>query len=531
MTTHNRDLKFPCRLSVGLTNGIVAIAITGMLLLSCKKDDRPVEELDPRREQIQRNLDSIYRYAQQIYLWHTQLPPLAQFDPARFYSSTGEEIESYRQEIFELTRFATDAKAMRMYELNPLDPRVPKYSTIVPPAADDKMESAQVDVNNAFGMSFHHDEDGIRILYVDPNSPAGKSGVKRGDRLVAVDDQTIGNSTVFNALLKAALKKSYIKIVFLDQVGKSRQVRLTASNYELNPLLKHTVITTAGRKIGFMAYNSFTDEENTGKYLDPVFETFARENISELIVDLRYNGGGYQNTVTYLANHIAPDKANGKIMFTEHYNELMQAGKADILRNQFILGWDQQPIYVNGKKVSLYDIDYGVAANTVRFTKKTGLGDLRKIYFIVSPYTASSSELLINVLRPYADIRLIGVSSQGDRQVSTYGKPVGFFDIDINGYKLYIALYQDKNAVGDGDYYEGMRADYSTLDDPRHDFGSLGDPAVQAAINQSFGASAEGRKALAPHSGRGAARYHFNNDRLQGSIKEAKDFKLKSGRY
>lgn len=259
--------------------------------------------------------------------------------------------------------------------------------------------------------------------------------------------------------------------------------------------------------------------------MEPVLQDFNYQGISELIIDLRYNTGGFENTVVYLANQICEQRLNGKVMFTEHYNQMMQEGKADILSNQLLRGNDNQPIYINGKPATLNDIDYSVNANTVLFEKHDGPTDIRRIYFIISEQTASASELLISILKPYIDVKLIGVSLDGRSTVRTYGKPVGFFDISINKYKMFMAMYQTKNAIGDGDYFEGFLADNAVIDDPKYDFGSSDDPAIKLILNKN-----QSKGSLLMNSGKSKqsiAKYIFNHDRLNGAVKVITDFNFK----
>ncbi len=203
-------------------------------------------------------------------------------------------------------------------------------------------------------------------------------------------------------------------------------MRLNAAIYEPNPVVKKTILEQGNKKIGYFAYNSFTPLSNSEKYLSPIFSSFEKERITELIIDLRYNQGGYQTTVNFLANLIAPTTLNGKVMYSEHYNSTMQQGKAEILKNYNLVDDNNEPIYDNGVPLTLFDIDYSVQSNVSYFEKNDGLSAVKKVHFIVSNMTASASEMLINVLKPYCDVQIIGVSKENEQQVYTYGKPVGF---------------------------------------------------------------------------------------------------------
>jgi len=502
--------------------------------VACKKSEPGNEPVHPDQQQIISNLDSIYLYAKQIYLWNDQLPEHNKFNPERFYSNEANGLTAYKNEIFAFTRFALNPATGKAYELNATDPLLPRYSTIIESNASgiqgNKNEVLQLKEANPFGLSFYQNDTEVRILYVDVNSPAGKSGLKRGDRIMEINDQSTVNPSAFIGPWKNAIKNSFVKLTVTNVTGESRQVRLAGTYYEQNPVLKRAVLNSGDRKIGFIAYNSFTDEGNSSRFLAPVFTEFSQKGISELIIDLRYNGGGYQNAAIYFANQICPPKAKGAVMFTEHYNQMMQQGKAEILSRQLLRDSNNEPFYIDGRLATLYDIDYSQGANTVAFDTDNGLTHLNKIYFIVSEQTASASELLINVLKPYADVKLIGVSASGQEQVRTYGKPVGFFDIDIDKYELYVAMYQNKNANDEGDYYEGFLADYSTLDDPTHDFASLDDPAIQIALGSSAISSGTGAGVQRKQAVFSTAKYIFNTDRLDGTIKVSNDFKFRTDR-
>jgi len=160
---------------------------------------------------------------------------------------------------------------------------------------------------------------------------------------------------------------------------------------------------------------------------------------------------------------------NGKVRYSQHFNSEMQKGKAGILRNQLYLDENNNPVNLNGRKATYADVDFSVTGNTYVFEKKGAVNNLKAICFLVNGGTASASELLINCLKPYFDITIIGSR--------TYGKPVGSFGIKIGGYTMHIANFQIKNAAGSGDYYEGMVPDIAVSDS------EIGSEADKVIIN------------------------------------------------
>lgn len=199
--------------------------------------------------------------------------------------------------------------------------------------------------------------------------------------------------------------------------------------------------------------------------------------MTDLIVDLRYNGGGYVNTASYLTNLIAPSGTSGQTMFTELYNPLMQAGNATILANQPLLDGDGKIIRQNGKILTAADDNYSVAANTITFSKKGSLGGINNIVFIVTRNTASASEIVINSLKPYMNVKLVGDT--------TYGKPVGFFPILLeNRYQVYMPIFETRNSKNEGGYYTGMVPDVlDEYDDPEYVFGDVRENYLAKALN------------------------------------------------
>ena len=183
-----------------------------------------------------------------------------------------------------------------------------------------------------------------------------------------------------------------------------------------------------------------------------------------------------------------------------------------------------RPVIINGKEISLYDIDYSVEANTTYFHKDEGLTDLKKVYFIVSNRTASASELLINILKPYMDVQVIGVSEDNLSAVYTYGKPVGSFGIPVDQFDLYLGMYELKNANRENNYFKGIKADISLNDDTDIDFGIQDDPAIAWILGME-----KKRMELKANSKIRQERFsfYFNTDRLIGNIKNRSELKIK----
>ncbi|WP_261387515.1 S41 family peptidase [Chitinophaga pinensis] len=179
----------------------------------------------------------------------------------------------------------------------------------------------------------------------------------------------------------------------------------------------------------------------TKSTLDALFAKFKSAGITNLIVDLRYNGGGSVATAEYLDSAIAPASAAGKPMYYYKYNDKLTA-----------------------------DLDGTGLESSVSFPGNTGGLSLKNVFFITSSHTASASELTLNNLLPYMNVKLVGDT--------TYGKPVGFITFNISKYDsthtkqyladLYAINFATENANHAGGYYTGIAPD-----EPANDYTTI----------------------------------------------------------
>ena len=163
-------------------------------------------------------------------------------------------------------------------------------------------------------------------------------------------------------------------------------------------------------------------------------------------------------------------------MFRERFNSLMQNGGATILKNQPALDGNDKVQYSNGRIMTYADYSYKEEDNSYNFKKAGSLNSIQKVVFIISANTASASEMLINNLRPYIDVKLVGKPS--------YGKPVGFFPITLeNTYDVYYSMFTSINSAGQTDYFSGFAPDWDAADDVTRDFGDPKELCFAAALN------------------------------------------------
>lgn len=425
--------------------------------------------------------DSVFLYAQQTYYWNTSLPTYAAFKPRSVQGSN--DIDALQTEIDKLSQYSKNPETGKPYEYYTPAPGYAKYSFIDDGSVSDELNGVKGDFG--FAPVWIGDND-IRVKYVYPGSPADVKGMKRGYQITAIngrsgsgltyDGGAGGSGTNVNFLINAYSNSSNITLTLRKPDGNSFDVSLATGTYTVNPVLASKVVTVGAKKVGYIVFNTFTSKNNAKPKLDAAFSTFATQGITDLVVDLRYNGGGYVETAEYLSDLIAPAGTTGQTMFSYYFTQQMVDHKATILQNQKRKDTD-------GSIYSYFDFDYTVAGNTIKFSKDgvpTTLA-LSHVFFIVSGSTASASELTINNLLPVMNVQLIGTTS--------YGKPVGFFDIDINKYQMYIPQFETKNQAGNGGYYAGMLPGSpkypgkNASDDVSKDFGDQTEGLFAYALN------------------------------------------------
>ncbi|MFD2288717.1 hypothetical protein GJU39_05375 [Pedobacter petrophilus] len=452
------------------------------LFMACKKDsaapEPPPVTATATRDELTK--DSIFLYTKELYYWNTSLPTYDAFKPRSFSSNEAE--------LYALTQFSSDPSTGRPYEYVNGTGK-PKYSFFEEVTTAGKVAALKADVNgtaNDYGFSLNYQTTtDLRVKYVYPNSPAGLQGLTRGCRITSINGRTnltYSNATInfLNDAIFGTNPSIALTFVGLDNVTKT--VTVSSASYTENPILFTNVYTVGSKKVGYLVFNSFTN--NATAALRTMFSNFATQGVTELVVDLRYNGGGYVSTATNMINLAGPQAQNGNVMYTTQYNSFLRnlttaQRKSSVLAHQPLLD-DNGKVQtfttgVNGKYATYADLDFSVAStdNIERFVKSGSL-NLSRIYFIVTGSTASASELVINSLKPVMDVKIIGET--------TYGKPVGFFPIRIDKVDMYVPEFETKNQAGVGGYYAGLTVDKEAFEDLTKAWGDESETLLSYAL-------------------------------------------------
>ncbi len=298
------------------------------------------------------------------------------------------------------------------------------------------------------------------VRYVIPNTSAASEGLQRGVIFNTIDGQQITENN-FNELF--APNSYTIGLATYDgqtvtPTGES--VTLTKTEVTENPIHIAKTLTVNGQKIGYLMYNAFT--ANFNQELNAAFGQFKADGITDLVLDLRYNGGGSVRTAQDLSSMITGQFA-GDLFYSEIWNE------------------DRQDEYAS-PGVFNTTLSTGEAINSLNLTR---------VYILTTGRSASSSELVINGLNPYIQVIQVGGTTTGKFQASflLYDAPApGFSRSQANPghkYAMLPLVFKTANAAGNTDFVDGLvpnielNEDYSNL-------GVLGDanePLLAAALN------------------------------------------------
>ncbi|MEI7587237.1 S41 family peptidase, partial [Runella sp.] len=291
--SHHETLVIMSSISKFAIAGLVAFSV---LAVSCKQND-----LDPQNSTTTPTTatadirDSLWSYMQNVYLWYDKLP--ATFN-ARSYSDPESEMD-----------------ALRAYQTLDRWSFVEKATTFNSYFSDGETSD--------FGFWIKYDSNNdLRVRYVYAQSPAGKAGVERGWKLSAINGQAIA-SLSDDAIISAFYDATSTTFGFQKADGSSVAVPLTTTTYTLNTVLFNKTYDVAGKKVGYLVFNSFTGTPSQNE-LKAVLSNFETAGVNELIVDLRYNGGGDVDTQVMLANALAPTSVTrSSVMFSyQHNNKL-----------------------------------------------------------------------------------------------------------------------------------------------------------------------------------------------------------------
>ena len=398
-----------------------------LFIVSCENSLQSVKNEECSQEYINREA---YAYLQDWYLWYEHLPEI---DPAE-YATLSDMISAikYRDGGKLIDRFS--------------------YSVT-------KTEHEDYYAGKRYGMGYSWMRDEDNYLYISmvyPGSPAYSAGLRRGQRVLALNGVTVEeldenasynkehrNDAGFEAktdwdnVYNAENKGEAVKFLLLDD-GTELETTVYLDDYMSKSVLASKVIESDGIKTGYVHLKSFI--EPSKDELNEVFAGFKKENVVQIVLDLRYNGGGLVKIAEHLVDLIAGSRVKDediiKIIYNDKHSDRNYVYKGQVLDDS--------------------------------------LEGVKKVVVIVSSGTASASEMVINSLKPFIETVLIGRT--------TYGKPVGMNAKNFCDQTIVPITFKYANAEDYGDFFLGMNADCASEDDFKHDFGDVEEDGLKNAL-------------------------------------------------
>jgi C-terminal processing protease CtpA/Prc len=340
---------------------------------------------------------------------------------------------SDRVPAVELANLPTAEKALEAMRVSPPD----RYSYVESRSAYDGFFDEGLALG--LGIGYRVVEGSAVLRFVQPESPAGRAGLRRGDRIESVDGVPVA-ALIAESRLSAAFgpaQEGLVVRLVTDRAGARSDTSLAKAWYTVAPVLATRIIEYGKERIGYVALHTFTEPARAdwAKALDAL----RASGVGKLIVDLRDNGGGRLYVAAEVAGSLAPAPAVGQVFAALRYNARYAA-------NDVIIDMPRRPT----------------------------TGGFEQIAWLVSDATCSASESLIAGLRPFRADALIGTA--------TCGKPVGF-NPQTRGEKVLSAVsFASWNRDGFGEWFDGLVPTCTVSTEPFVAYGDSADPRVAEAL-------------------------------------------------
>jgi carboxyl-terminal processing protease len=292
-----------------------------------------------------------------------------------------------------------------------------------------------------FGLSYERTGDTeLRLAQAFPGSPAADAGMDRGDTLLSVNGKAVADllrtgeiGTIFGAEQVGVTAD----LAWRDMQGREHAATLTKRLVTIPTVSQTAVLNAGGTRVGYVHFRNFV--QPSVEALNTAFTQLRDQGATELVLDLRYNGGGLVSVAQHLAGLIAGPPLVGQVFVNFTHNDKQSS------RN-----------------------------TAYKFEAKPQALALTRLVVIATGGTASASEAIINGLRPYMDVKVVGDT--------TYGKPVGQYGFDFCQKVLYPVAFLVTNSLGQADYFDGIPADCTAPDDVDHALASPQEASLAEAL-------------------------------------------------
>lgn len=315
----------------------------------------------------------------------------------------------------------------------------------------------------SYGITWYRDNNQeVVVTYVERNSPAALAGVVRGDRVVTIDgltEQALGYERFISAVYPTDDSPSH-RFVFKNSRGEQQaEKRLTAAEIQVNSVQNINYFTAANdHTVAYFSFGSFNGTAER-ELIDAV-NAINQQGAQELILDLRFNGGGYLNVASELAYMLGGETLKD----TRVFSTLRYAPGNNL--------------YGGDEVITFLDSTQGAGGDMPRGQALPSL-NLKRLYVLTSSSTCSASESLINGLRG-ANFPVIQVGA------ATCGKPYGMIPLSNCGFEYYTINFRYENAKGFSEFENGLA--------PRNSVQAQGSPLgceVSDPYNEPLGSQQE----------------------------------------
>lgn len=440
---------------------ILFLFLFAFSLQSCEDNDDVAAPAD-----LQVN-NFIWRGLNEVYLWQADVPNLAD---NRFATENdlNQFLRGYSkpEDLFEDLLNKPESKY-------PNGDAIDRFSWIVDDYTVLEQELSGITKNNGVDFRLSRIASGSDdvvgyVRYIIPNSDASTKAIKRGDFFTSVNGTKLTVSNYEQLLLTP---DSYT-LNLSDYNGSAfvlngKSVALTKTVLEENPIFINKVITSGSHKIGYLMYNGFYNEYDDK--LNQAFGELKAQGATDLVLDLRYNGGGSIASAAKLASMIT-GQFDTQVFSKMTFNNKQMQGLST---------------------ADLEDLN-------VRFVKNLNSLNMSTVYILTTASTASASELIINGLKPYINVVQIGETTTGKNvgSFTVYDSPSLTSKSGINPnhkYAMQPLVLKITNSQNFGDYTQGLQPTYQQYEQVAS-YGVLGDPSepyLNLAISKITGATAK----------------------------------------
>ena len=346
---------------------------------------------------------------------------------------------------------------------------------------DEWQQRSQAGVSVGYGVRFSLEQTSpprsLFIKFVEPNTPAAQV-IARGAEVLEIDGVDVINAadqtsvdTLNAGLSPSSAGESHSFTIRDVGATETRTITLTASVIAADPVPFVDTIATDNGNVGYVFFNNHNAVSE--QRLFEAFTELAEQNVDDLVLDLRYNGGGFLAIASQLAYMIAgetatTDKTFETLSFNDKYPDIDPVTGRDIFPTPF------------------YDITLGFSDLDVGLDLPTL--DLSRVFILATDDTCSASESVINSLEGI-DIEVILIGS------TTCGKPFGFYPTDNCGTTYFTIQFQGENDKGFGEYADGFSPantagtigtlvpGCSVADDLSHQLGDTEEALLETALS------------------------------------------------